>query len=81
MPKALGILDIPEIQPIVDVVPEPGASNDITGSRALFDANSVGTLAVFAWVTVVVAVDVDDLVVAGRTCEADVSVGSDSRNA
>jgi hypothetical protein len=80
MPKASEISYVPEIKPIIDVVPEPGASNNIASPRALFDANSVRALAVFAWVTVVVAVDVDDLVVAGGTCKIDISIRCSSRN-
>src|SRR6185369_6325432 len=55
--------EAPRVEAVVDVVPQPGPAHDVAGAAALLDAQAVGALTVLARVPVVVAVEVDDLVV------------------
>src|SRR5699024_5159672 len=60
-----GVLELPGVETVVGVVPEPCASNDVPGTRALLDRQAVGALPVLAGVPVSVAVQVEDEVVGG----------------
>ena len=58
-----------EIQPVVDVVPQPRVAEDVALARAALAGEAVGALAVLARVAVAVRVEVEDRVVGGGAFE------------
>jgi hypothetical protein len=56
-------LELPQIQPVVDVIPQSRSLEEVALTRALLAGEAVGALAVLAGVPVTVGVEVEDFVV------------------
>lgn len=54
---------LPEVQAVVDVLPQPGAYQDVARARAFLDADTVGALAVFTRVPVAIRIQIENSVV------------------
>ena len=70
---------IPQVQSVVDVVPESGAAQHVALALALLAGEPVGALAVLARVAVQIRIEVQDGVVGGGALELESCDSSASR--